>query len=73
MEKLLEWSLLEQKCVDMIYQSEKGAITQRIIRVLSDQGEYIKAYCYFRKSERLFKRANILSVANIRRKSKRGA
>ncbi|MEN8702451.1 hypothetical protein [Bacillus infantis] len=68
MDRLLKWSLLEEKCVDMIYMSEKGAITQRIIRVLSDRGDYIKAYCYFRKGERLFKRENILSVAAIRRK-----
>lgn len=73
MERMIDWSLNEQKCVDMIYMSEKGDITQRIIRVVKTQKDYIRAYCYYRKAERLFKRANILSVAPIQRKGKRGA
>lgn len=73
MSKLLKLSLEEQKPIDMIYQSESGKITQRIIRVLFIGEEHIKAYCYLRKKERLFRKDNILSVATIRRVRKEGA
>lgn len=73
MNKLLKQSLEQQKCIEMIYQSQTEVITQRIIKVLADQGDYIKAFCYLRRKARLFKKANILSVATIRNNRQKGA
>lgn len=73
MKKLLNWSFEQQKCIDMIYQNDKGQFTQRIIRVIQIQDEHIRAYCYLRKRDRLFKLDNILSVATIQKNRVRGA
>lgn len=68
---LLLSSMNEQICIDMIYQGEKGKLTQRRIRVTEIQDHHIKAYCYLRHSLRLFKIENILAVATIRRSGAR--
>jgi predicted DNA-binding transcriptional regulator YafY len=71
--KVLKWSLDDGKCIDMIYLGENGNITQRRIRILELSDRYIKAYCYLRKSKRVFKYDNILSVAFIKQKHQKGA
>lgn len=72
MNKLIKMSYENQICIDMIYQSNEGKFTQRIIKVLQIEQDHIKAYCYFRKAERRFRISNILSVATLRSR-KRGA
>ncbi|MCU9614064.1 hypothetical protein OEV98_10885 [Caldibacillus lycopersici] len=57
--------------LEMIYQSDKGILTQRIIGVRKIGKEYIQAYCYTKHQIRTFKINNILSIAPIRHK--RGA
>lgn len=63
MNKLIKMSYENRICIDMIYQSNEGKFTQRIIKVLEIKQDYIRAYCYLRKGERHFKLSNILSVA----------
>lgn len=69
---LLKWSQENQKCINIIYQDDKNQITQRIIRVLAINNSSIRAYCYYRKAQRLFKLDNILSAAKIQN-NRRGA
>ncbi len=54
--------------IQMIYQSNEGTISQRIIKVLAVADDQIKTYCYTRKQFRTFKLDNILSVAPVRKK-----
>lgn len=56
----------------MLYMSEQGKITKRRIRIVCMKGDYFKAYCYLRKSNRLFKTNNILALLPIMNKE-RGA
>ncbi|WP_018663809.1 hypothetical protein [Heyndrickxia acidiproducens] len=58
--------------LEMIYISEKGEISQRIIKVLNVEDGSIKAYCCTRRQFRTFKLVNILSVGHLR-KYNRGA
>ncbi len=57
--------------IQMIYQSNEGTISQRIIKVLAVNNGQIKTYCYTRKQFRTFSLDNILSVAPLRQR--RGA
>ena len=58
--------------LEMIYQNEKGEISQRRIMVLTVNEELFKAYCYTRRQQRTFKLSNVLSIGPVR-KMKRGA
>ena len=73
MDKLFKWSLDNQKFIEMIYQSNNGKFTQRCIKVADINDTHIRAYCSYRKNQRLFKKDNILSVAMIQGKNRRGA
>lgn len=73
MNRTLQMSLEEEKCIDMIYINQQGEFTQRIIKVLEIQEHYIKAFCFMRKGKRTFKKENILSVSMIRSHRKVGA
>ncbi len=48
--------------VEMIYMSEKGDISQRVITVNEISKSHIKAFCHTKKQVRIFKIDNILSV-----------
>ncbi|MFC3040518.1 hypothetical protein ACFOGI_09700 [Virgibacillus xinjiangensis] len=54
--------------LEMIYLSGNGQISQRIIRVVKVEGEYVLAYCYTKKEVRKFKLDRILSAYPVRRK-----
>lgn len=51
----------KQQVITVIYQ--KGNIlTKRNIKVLHIDGNSVKAYCYLRKQNRIFKKENILAA-----------
>ncbi len=52
--------------LEMIYLSNKGEITQRIIQVEKVGDQSFRAYCYSRKQVRTFKQSNILSIAPLK-------
>ncbi|WP_409304695.1 hypothetical protein [Peribacillus sp. SCS-155] len=52
--------------LEIIYLTDKGAISQRRIQILEIKGNLIRAYCYLRKTKRTFKAENILSARLIR-------
>ncbi|KQL54500.1 hypothetical protein AN964_13990 [Heyndrickxia shackletonii] len=58
--------------LEMIYLSNKGEITQRIIKVEKIGEDYFRAYCLTRKQVRTFKIKNVLSIGPLR-KYRRGA
>lgn len=53
--------------LEMIYQSDKGQISQRKVKILEVYLDCIKAYCLLRKMPRIFKFNNILSIGPSRR------
>ncbi|MED1419004.1 hypothetical protein [Bacillus smithii] len=55
----------------MIYMNDQGVITERFITVKDFNDDYIKAYCYWRKQIRTFKRSNILSIGPVRQRQRR--
>lgn len=71
MEGLLKRAASTETKLEMIYLSNDGAVSQRIIKVLKVSDDGIKAFCYYRKKFRTFKLENILSVGPLRQK--RGA
>lgn len=73
MNRTLQMSLEEEKCIDMIYMNKCGELTQRIIKVLEINEDHIKAFCFLRKEKRTFRKENILSVFMIRSQRKVGA
>lgn len=68
MNHLLTKSLENQQAVEMIYLSANNEITHRKIIVKELHGSYIKAFCFLRNDNRLFKKENILSVMPEKRK-----
>jgi predicted DNA-binding transcriptional regulator YafY len=59
--KLLKFQL-EQTPVEMIYLSEKGICTKRIIIIKEIKDETLRAYCYYRQNMRTFKIDQILAI-----------
>lgn len=53
--------------LEMIYQSDKGTLSQRRVKIIEIYPDSIKAYCFLRKMPRVFKFNNILSVGSSRR------
>lgn len=72
MKGLLLRAVESHEKLEMIYLSNKGEITQRVIRVEKVGEISIRAYCYTRKQERTFILSNILSIAPLKM-HKRGA
>ncbi len=58
---ILNASLERNIIINIIYENE-GGVTQRDIKVIEMNEEYIKAYCYLRHQIRIFKRGSILSA-----------
>ncbi|WP_110929126.1 hypothetical protein [Bacillus massiliglaciei] len=54
--------LLPGTVLEIIYQSESGAFTQRKIQVICTDSDRIRAICFLRQTKRTFKLDNILSV-----------
>lgn len=63
MKGLLLRAIETQEKLEMIYLSNKGEITQRVICVEKVGDQSFRAYCYTRKQVRTFKLSNILSIA----------
>jgi len=72
MKRLLLNAAETSEKLEMIYISNKGEITQRVIKVEKVGEEYFRAYCYTRKQVRTFNMSNILSIGPLR-KYRRGA
>jgi predicted DNA-binding transcriptional regulator YafY len=69
MKGLLLNALEMQEPLEIIYISDKGELSQRVI-ILEAIGEaHIKAFCTLRRQRRIFKLSNILS-ARLARKRK---
>lgn len=56
---------LEKKSIITIMYLKGNEITKRNVKVLEIDDEFIRAYCYLRKQNRIFKKDNILSAAMI--------
>jgi predicted DNA-binding transcriptional regulator YafY len=70
---LLLNALESQEPLEIIYMSEQGELSQRVIILESVGDTHIRAFCKLRKQWRIFKLSNILSIrlAKERRKQKR--
>jgi predicted DNA-binding transcriptional regulator YafY len=60
--KLIETALTNQKPIEIIYEDEKGHMTQRIIRVRNVVAGLVVAFCYHRRENRTFRLDGILSA-----------
>lgn len=54
--------------LEMIYLSKEGQLSQRRIRIMNVDEEWILAYCYNKKKVRKFNRSSILSIGPLRKK-----
>lgn len=52
--------------VDIIYLDRLNRLSQRRIRVLSADRQVLTAYCFKRKSPRLFRNDNVLAVMPVK-------
>jgi len=52
----------QQQVVELIYLNRHGEASKRAVRIHSIDGERIKAYCFERRANRVFRIANILAV-----------
>ncbi|WP_191561665.1 hypothetical protein [Metabacillus idriensis] len=68
MKGLLERSKEQQTPVEIIYLSDKGAITHRTVIVNKVKENHIKAFCFSKQQVRIFKLDNILSVSKTKRR-----
>ena len=62
MTNMLLRCIQEKTAIEMIYLSENGVISHRLITPYSFDGKLITAYCSIRKQIRTFDLKNILSV-----------
>lgn len=58
---IIQQAISENHLIEIIYFSEKG-ISERVIRPIKLESEYVEAYCYKRNAIRKFKIANILGA-----------
>jgi len=65
---VLRTSLEEKRIVTIMYEDDKGNITKRNIKVISIDGNRVKAYCYLRRKIRIFNRNHILAADFYREK-----
>ena len=73
MKVLLKKSLETGEVLEMIYLSERGELYQRRIKVLDISSGKIRAFCFLRNKQRIFKISNILSIGPAKKKYNRGA
>lgn len=66
MKGILKRAMLEQSTIEIIYISNSGILTQRLIRIIEVKENTIKAYCMLRNKKRTFKLENILSAATVK-------
>ncbi len=68
MEHILKSSLEQGSIITIIYAKE-NVITKRNICVLGIDSTHVKAYCYLRGQNRVFKKENILAAEYCRKKA----
>jgi predicted DNA-binding transcriptional regulator YafY len=68
---LLLNALAANEPVEIIYLSEKGQLSQRVVVLEAIESTYIKAFCNLRKQRRIFKLSNILSIRLAKNRRKR--
>jgi len=68
---LLLHSLSTQQPLEIIYLSDKGEISQRVIIVQEIQKNKIVAFCKLRNQYRTFKVENILCIGIARKKGRK--
>lgn len=54
--------------LNMIYMDDSGQITKRRVKPFKITGNTFMAYCYVRRSRRIFKIDNVLAVVPVVRK-----
>lgn len=59
--------------LEMIYQDNKGNISQRKIKVLAVGEESFRTFCHTRKQQRTFKLENVLSIGSVQVRTKKTA
>ncbi|WP_019243728.1 MULTISPECIES: hypothetical protein [Bacillus] len=69
MNSLLKKSKETRAPIMIFYISKANEVTQRIVTVKSISKTCIRAYCHFRKAERIFKIDSILSCGRIGKRS----
>jgi predicted DNA-binding transcriptional regulator YafY len=69
MKGLLLRSIEKRDKIVIFYIDSKNQVSQRFIRVISMNDDYIVAFCYWRKKVRTFRYENILSVGPIRKRA----
>ncbi|WP_100372185.1 WYL domain-containing protein [Bacillus sp. FJAT-45037] len=68
MKGLLQRAIENKENVQIIYLSEKGELTQRIITVINVNDRHVTCYCHTRGQRRMFKLVNILSAQFTRKR-----
>lgn len=63
MQRELQRYMARNQLVEIIYLDRYGNTSQRTLRLLSINPEYVKAYCFARKAQRSFFLNRILAVA----------
>lgn len=63
---ILKASQEQNKMISIMYQ-KGNEITQRNIRVLSVEGDNVKAMCYLRHEPRMFRKKDILAAEYCRK------
>lgn len=66
--KTLNKSIKDHFILEMIYMSKHEKLTKRRIKAYKASEDSFIAYCYFRRSIRTFKFANVLALIPVSRK-----
>ncbi|CAM3667670.1 WYL domain-containing protein [Mesobacillus zeae] len=67
MNGILRRAIENKQPVEMIYVSSDNKMTQRKAFIQEFNEDYVKAYCFLRKSTRVFKLSRILSISPYKR------
>lgn len=66
----LKFLIQSNAAVEMIYLSESGGFTHRVITIQEISDRHIKAFCHLRKQLRVFKIENVLSILPYKQRRK---
>ena len=66
----LKFLIQSNAAVEMIYLSESGEFTHRVITIQEISDRHIKAFCHLRKQLRVFKIENVLSILPYKQRRK---
>ncbi|EZH67753.1 hypothetical protein DH09_07445 [Bacillaceae bacterium JMAK1] len=65
MQTILEKSRLKRQKLCMIYKSEDGKFTKRVVRIETYDERSINAWCFKKQAYRRFLRKNILAIQPV--------